>query len=76
MNKKTWKYILLAGLLTLSACSQDNGASSESMQTKQLVYGMSSEIEKVNPVLDGSQEIDSLLFRGLTKTNAEKQTIP
>lgn len=76
MNKKTWKYILLAGLLTLSACSQDNGASSESMQTKQLVYGMSSEIEKVNPVLDGSQEIDSLLFRGLTKTNAENQAIP
>lgn len=76
MNKKKWSFILAAVLLILSACSQENSDLSASAQIKRLTYGMSSEIEKVNPVLDQSQEIDSLLFRGLTKTDAENQAIP
>ncbi|WP_142826282.1 ABC transporter substrate-binding protein [Planococcus soli] len=73
MNKRINFCFLVAVLLTLSACNQESSTSTDSPTTKQLVYGMNSEIEKVNPVLDESQEIDTLLFRGLTKPDAENQ---
>ena len=44
--------------------------------TKQLVYGMEAEIDRVNPVLDESQEIDALLFRGLTKPDEQNKVTP
>ncbi|MGK7377003.1 ABC transporter substrate-binding protein [Planococcus sp. 1R117A] len=76
MNKKTWKFLLAAALIGLAGCSQESDTSADSSGMKQLVYGMASEIEKVNPVLDKSQEIDALLFRGLTKPDAENQVTP
>ncbi|PIC63797.1 peptide ABC transporter substrate-binding protein [Sporosarcina sp. P13] len=76
MNKKMWIVSLVIALLSLAGCSQENSNSAASTTTKQLIYGMNSEIEKINPVLDESQEIDTLLFRGLTKPNAENEVTP
>ncbi|WKA58370.1 ABC transporter substrate-binding protein [Planococcus shenhongbingii] len=76
MNKNRLKFLLAAALIGLAGCSQESGNSADSAEMKQLVYGMASEIEKVNPVLDESQEIDALLFRGLTKPNAKNQVTP
>lgn len=76
MLKKRWKIVLVAALITLTGCSQDIVATDDSSQIKQLVYGISSEIDKVNPVLDESQEIDTLLFRGLTKPDKENKVTP
>lgn len=76
MNKRTWKILVASALVFLAGCGQETGSSSKSSQLKQLIYGTSSEIEKVNPVLDESQEIDALLFRGLTKPDSENQVVP
>lgn len=76
MNQKIWKLLILAALLSLVGCNQQSSNSADSATVKQLVYGMDSEIEKVNPILDESQEIDTLLFRGLTKPDAENQVTP
>lgn len=76
MNKNTWKFLLVVALICLAGCSQESGTSATTGEIKQLVYGMASEIVKVNPVLDESQEIDTLLFRGLTKPDANNQVTP
>lgn len=76
MNKETWKVLMTVALLALAGCSQEDPTAADSAATKQLIYGMASEIEKVNPVLDESQEIDTLLFRGLTKPDKENQVVP
>lgn len=41
-------------------------------KNNQLTYGIEFEIEKINPILDEEQEIDSLLFRGLTKPSKDR----
>lgn len=76
MNKLIWKLIMIVALAALAGCAQDKGTSADAPPIKQLVYGMNTEIEKVNPVLDESQEIDTLLFRGLTKPDKDNQVTP
>ncbi|WKA56482.1 ABC transporter substrate-binding protein [Planococcus shixiaomingii] len=76
MNKKLRNILMVAALAGLAGCNLENSPSADSTQTKQLVYGMASEIEKINPVLDESQEIDNLLFRGLTKPDEENKVTP
>ncbi|HEY9577493.1 MAG TPA: ABC transporter substrate-binding protein, partial [Pseudobacillus sp.] len=80
MYKNYRTFILAAmtvvGLASLAGCSEENSKPADSSQKKQLIYGMDSEIEKLNPVLDESQEIDTLLFRGLTKLDKENQVTP
>lgn len=80
MYKNYRTFILAAmtvvGLASLAGCSEENSKPADSSQKKQLIYGMDSEIEKLNPVLDESQEIDTLLFRGLTKPDKENRVTP
>lgn len=60
----------------MSGCSQDKPEPTSSVTTKQLVYGTEKEVERVNPILDESQEIDSLLYRGLTKPTETNEIAP
>ncbi|MBU8880690.1 ABC transporter substrate-binding protein [Bacillus sp. FJAT-29790] len=72
---------MVSSILLLSGCAGDNSVekteNSSTPTTKQLIYGMESEIEQVNPVLDeaGHSEIDSLLFRGLTKPTVNNEMV-
>lgn len=76
-----YKKLILAivsifSLIVLTSCSGGNSEQAQTSKKKQLVYGTESEIEKVNPVLDESQEIDALLFRGLTKPDENNGVKP
>ncbi|MGM9920526.1 MAG: ABC transporter substrate-binding protein, partial [Bhargavaea sp.] len=77
--KKLKKPMLIIAAVTIAvlagACNAktaDNAADGK----KQLIYGMEAEIDRVNPVLDESQEIDALLFRGLTKPDEQNEVTP
>jgi peptide/nickel transport system substrate-binding protein len=65
--------VVIAGLA--GACSAET-ADHAADGKKQLIYGMEAEIDRVNPVLDESQEIDALLFRGLTKPDEQNEVSP
>lgn len=68
-------------ILLLSGCagekSGDKKVESSSSATKQLVFGTELEIEQINPVLNevGHTEIDSLIFRGLTKPTENNEIV-
>ncbi|WP_066390308.1 ABC transporter substrate-binding protein [Neobacillus mesonae] len=66
----------ITSMLLLPGCSGEQASSNASATKKQLVYGTETEIEKVNPVLNENQEIDSLLFRGLTKPTETNEIVP
>ncbi|MFK2825367.1 ABC transporter substrate-binding protein [Bacillus sp. B190/17] len=80
MNIKRAKSILLplsvTSMILLAGCNSDQVPTTSSVITKQLVYGTEMEIEQVNPVLDENQEIDSLIFRGLTKPTETNEVAP
>ncbi|KZE38610.1 peptide ABC transporter substrate-binding protein [Bhargavaea cecembensis] len=69
----TMAAVIIAGLA--GACSAET-ADYAAGGKKQLIYGMEAEIDRVNPVLDESQEIDALLFRGLTKPDEQNEVTP
>ncbi|BAQ10320.1 peptide/opine/nickel uptake ABC transporter substrate-binding protein [Bacillus sp. OxB-1] len=73
--KSTVGIITLLLFALISGCSGKTADQGETVK-KQLVYGMESEIDKVNPILDESQEIDTLLYRGLTKPNEQNEVTP
>ncbi|WP_053364834.1 ABC transporter substrate-binding protein [Bacillus sp. FJAT-27245] len=68
-------------ILVLSGCaggkSADKMGARPSSATKQLVYGTELEIERINPILNevGHSEIDSMIFRGLTKPTEKNEMV-
>lgn len=70
-------FVVFIAAICLTGCNngEDSGQAVSSNHTR-LIYGIESEIEKVNPILDESQEIDTLLFRGLTKPDETNQAKP
>ncbi|HZG71720.1 MAG TPA: ABC transporter substrate-binding protein [Chondromyces sp.] len=75
-NIHGWILAITAAAVLAGCGGGDQSASDGSDQKKQLIYGTASEIEKVNPVLDESQEIDALIFRGLTKPDENNEVTP
>lgn len=79
------KVVLLLSIVTitllLSGCAGDQSGNkmggSSSTGTKQLVFGTELEIEKISPILNevGHSEIDSLIFRGLTKPTESNEMV-
>lgn len=83
---------LLAALcligLFLSACSgpapaaqapavqAPAGEPSHTSGIKRLVYGADKEVEKLNPILNDEHDVDSMLFRGLTRTTSDNEVAP
>ena len=63
-------------VFVLAGCLGDNKEQVDTAEKKQLIYAVESEIKKVNPILDESQEIDTLLFRGLTKPDENNNPQP
>lgn len=45
------------------------GESGQASGVKRLVYGAEKEVEKLNPILNDEHDVDSMLFRGLTRTD-------
>ncbi|RFU64650.1 ABC transporter substrate-binding protein [Peribacillus saganii] len=76
IKRKAAVMFAVAGFLLAAGCSSNKETETSTEEKKQLVYGMEAEIEQVNPVLDESQEIDSLLFRGLTKPTESNEIVP
>ncbi|WP_059172281.1 ABC transporter substrate-binding protein [Bacillus sp. FJAT-27445] len=77
-NLMKWIFAVMALLIlaVMAGCSEKRSEQGEIPNKKQLIYGTGSEIEKINPVLDESQEIDALLFRGLTKPDVNNGVKP
>ncbi|KMY54479.1 peptide ABC transporter substrate-binding protein [Bacillus sp. FJAT-27231] len=80
MRIKMGKTMLITSVITsmvlMAGCKGEEASSASSRAAKQLVYGTEMEIEQVNPVLDENQEIDSLIFRGLTKPTETNDIAP
>ena len=85
---KTCKLLLalfsIASLLAMLGCSStqsgDQAGSVPAAQSaaapKTIVFGTESEVEMINPVLNGDQDVDTLLFRGLTKPTPDNEVAP
>lgn len=43
---------------------------------KRLIYGAEKEVEKLNPILNDEHDVDSMLFRGLTRTTSDNEVAP
>lgn len=69
-------FILTFIVFVLVGCVQATPEQTTIPSEKQLIYATELEIEKINPILDESQEIDSLLFRGLTKPDENNNPQP
>ncbi|MFJ7977555.1 ABC transporter substrate-binding protein [Peribacillus sp. JNUCC 23] len=71
----------VSSMLLLAGCVGDKSAEKPTdkshQATKQLVYGIEAEIEQVNPVLNEEEhsELDSLIFRGLTKPTEKNEIV-
>lgn len=81
--KKTKSVLLLTMvsiILLLSGCGDKPGdkmGERSSPATKQLVFGTELEIEQINSIINevGHSEIDSLIFRGLTKPTENNEMV-
>ncbi|MCY9514554.1 ABC transporter substrate-binding protein [Paenibacillus apiarius] len=86
--KKSFKLSLvmlcIASLLAMLGCSSSQAdhqtesvpAAQSAASPKVIVFGTESEVEKINPVLNGDQDVDTLLFRGLTKPTSDNEVAP
>lgn len=69
--------LLISCLLLLAACGRSTSHSgSETAEKKRIIYGTDAEIKQINPVLTDAQEIDRLLFRGLTQPTKDNELVP
>lgn len=75
LKKQLFIIAAVAIAVLAGACSAETANNADEGK-KQLVYGMEAEIDWVNPILDESQEIDALLFRGLTKPDEQNEVTP
>ncbi|MBB4823442.1 peptide/nickel transport system substrate-binding protein [Sporosarcina luteola] len=69
--------VIISSLLLLSACGKgDAQTGTDTSAPKRIVYGTDEEIKQINPVLTDAQEIDRLLFRGLTQPTENNEIVP
>lgn len=68
---------LVSITLLMSGCAEGKSNDVSSSTTKQLVFGTELEIEQINPILNevGHSEIDSLIYRGLTKPTENNEMV-